>query len=160
MIAKVYCHLKRRYRDEGKPEYRLPLMLPASFLVPAGLLMYGWSAQARVFWLVPNIGTVVFAAGVWSGYQSIQIYTIDYYLEFAASAVSALTFVRSIIGSTFPLFTPCLFRDLGYGWGCTLLAGISVLFGLPAPVLLWFYGEDLRKKSTLSEELAEEAQKE
>ncbi|KAK3652854.1 hypothetical protein LTR56_004802 [Elasticomyces elasticus] len=150
---KVFQCLKKRNSGPGKPEYRLPLMLPASILVPTGLLVYGWSAQARVHWIVPDIGTAIFAAGAWSGYQCIQAYAIDYYTTYAASAMAALTFVRCVVGTFLPLLAPALYQNFGYGWGNTLLAGIAVVFGVPAPLLLWIYGEKLRTKSKYSERL-------
>lgn len=33
----------------------IALIIPGTILVPAGLLITGWSAQNRVFWLVPDI---------------------------------------------------------------------------------------------------------
>lgn len=42
---------------EMKPEYRLPPLIPGSFLVPAGLFIYGWSADKHTHWIVPIIGT-------------------------------------------------------------------------------------------------------
>lgn len=44
---------------------------------------------------------------------------------------------------------PYLFQDLGYGWGGTVLASIAVVIGIPAPILLWKFGERLRKKGQL-----------
>jgi hypothetical protein len=41
---------------QGKPEYRIPALLIASIFVPIGLLWYGWSAQARLHWIMPIIG--------------------------------------------------------------------------------------------------------
>jgi hypothetical protein len=44
---------------EMKPEYRLPLLWPGAIGVPAGLILYGWTAQYRVQWMVPILGTVL-----------------------------------------------------------------------------------------------------
>jgi len=41
---------------QGKPEYRMPGLVIASIFVPIGLLWYGWSAQARLHWIMPIIG--------------------------------------------------------------------------------------------------------
>jgi hypothetical protein len=42
---------------ELRPEYRLPLCCLGAFSIPIGFFWYGWSAQAKVFWIVPIIGT-------------------------------------------------------------------------------------------------------
>lgn len=49
---------------EMKPEYRLPLMTPGAFLIPAGLFIYGWTAEKQVFWLVPILGTSLVGLGL------------------------------------------------------------------------------------------------
>jgi hypothetical protein len=41
--------------SNGLPEYRIPLMIPATFLTPCGIFIYGWSAQAKLHWIVPNV---------------------------------------------------------------------------------------------------------
>lgn len=80
-------------------------------------------------------------------FQSIQTYVIDAFALHAASALAAVSVLRSLAGFGFPLFGPAMFKALGYGWGDTLLAGIAILIGCPAPVLLWYYGERIRKAS-------------
>jgi hypothetical protein len=43
-----------------------------------------------------------------------------------------------------------MYDALHYGWGNSLLGFIAIGLGWPAPVLLWKYGEKLRKKSTFA----------
>ncbi|KAJ8123953.1 hypothetical protein ONZ43_g221 [Nemania bipapillata] len=40
-----------------KPEYRLPLLPIGAVLIPIGLFLYGWTAEKKVHWIVPIIGT-------------------------------------------------------------------------------------------------------
>lgn len=40
-----------------KPEYRLPLMVYFTPVIPVGFFWYGWSAHAKAHWIVPIIGT-------------------------------------------------------------------------------------------------------
>ena len=122
-------------------------MIPGSFLFPIGLFIYGWSAQYVTQWIVPNIGAAIFAAGVIVGFQCIQTYLIDAYVHFAASAIGAATVLRSLAGFGFPLFAPSMYNALGDGWGNSLLGFIAIGLGLPAPFLLWTYGEKLRSRS-------------
>ena len=125
-------------------------MVPASFFVPVGLFLYGWSAQYTIHWIVPNVGAAIFAAGIIVGFQCIQTYLIDSYTRYAASAVGAATVLRSLAGFGFPLFAPTMYSALDYGWGNSLLGFVALGLGLPAPVLLWMYGQKLREKSTFA----------
>ncbi|RAL65662.1 hypothetical protein DID88_005333 [Monilinia fructigena] len=147
---RIYRALKARNNGIGKPEFRVPLMIPGAFLVPVGLFWYGWSAQAKTHWIVPNIGAAIFAAGTIIGFQCIQTYIVDAYTKYAASAVGAATVMRSLAGFGFPLFAPYMYAALDYGWGNSLLGFIAIGLGWPAPILLWMYGEKLRTKSTFA----------
>ncbi|EMC98259.1 hypothetical protein BAUCODRAFT_67448 [Baudoinia panamericana UAMH 10762] len=144
---RIYKSLKAKNGDVGRSEFRVPLMFPGAVMVPIGLLIYGWSAQAHTFWLVPNIGTAIFAAGNQLVFQNCQTYIVDSYTRFAASAIAATTVLRSLGGFAFPLFAPAMYSALGYGYGNTTLAFLGIVIGLPAPCILWWFGENLRKKS-------------
>lgn len=69
---RTYKYYKTKNNGVGKPEYRLctyvikqlehsnahPFtvpVIPGTFLLPVGLLITGWCAQNRVFWLAPDI---------------------------------------------------------------------------------------------------------
>ncbi|KAF7509834.1 hypothetical protein GJ744_007345 [Endocarpon pusillum] len=143
----IWCVLKNRNNDTGKPEFRVPMMVPGAVLVPVGLFCYGWSAQARVHWIVPNIGACIFAAGTIISFQCIQTYIVDAYTRYAASGIAAATVLRSLAGFGFPLFAPYMYNALDYGWGNTLLAFIAIALGIPAPFMLWKYGAKLRARS-------------
>ena len=144
----IYKNLKKRSRkDVGRPEFRLPLLVPGAILVPLGLIWYGWSAEAHVHWIMPNIGIAIFGVGMKMATQCMQTYAVDTYTLYAASAGAAGTFLRSLAGFSFPLFAPYMYARLGYGWGNSLLALIATLVGLPAPFLLWKYGPWLRARS-------------
>ena len=46
-----------------KPEYRLPPLRAGAILLPVGLFIYGWTAQYKVHWIVPIIGTAIMGIG-------------------------------------------------------------------------------------------------
>ncbi|KAI1279153.1 major facilitator superfamily domain-containing protein [Xylaria sp. FL0933] len=144
---RIYVALKKRYGGVGKPEYRVPMMVPGAVLMPIGLIVYGWTAEFKTHWIFPNIGAAIFSMATIMSFQCLQTYLVDTYTRFAASAVSAGTVFRSLAGFGFPLFAPSLYARLGDGWGNTLLALLGVVLGWPAPFLLWKYGEALRKRS-------------
>ncbi|CAP81116.1 hypothetical protein NUH16_008968 [Penicillium rubens] len=147
---RIYRRLKARNADVGKPEFRVPLLFVGAFFIPAGFFIYGWTAQYRCHWIAPNIGAVLFGTGNIIAFQCIQTYMVDTYTRFAASALAAGAFLRSIAGFGFPLFAPYMYSSLEYGWGNSLLAFVAIVIGVPAPVFLWKFGETLRKKSTFA----------
>lgn len=59
LTDRIQQRLKVRYRcgadAKALPEFRIPLMIPASIVTPCGILLYGWAAQGKVHWVVPNV---------------------------------------------------------------------------------------------------------
>lgn len=146
---KIYVYLKyTRGNGSGKPEYRIPLMFPASLLVVVGLFTYGWTVQFRTHWIFPNLGMFIFSVGCIVSYQCAQTYNVDAYSRFAASAMSAVVMLRSCAGFGFPLFAPSMYDKLGYGWGNSLLGFIAIGIGTTAPLGFWLFGERLRARSS------------
>jgi hypothetical protein len=75
---------------------------------------------------------------------------VDAYTRYAASAVGAATVLRSLAGFGFPLFAPYMYRSLGLEWGNSPLGFLAIGLGIPAPLLLWKYGETSRSRSTFA----------
>lgn len=147
---RIYAALKRRYVPDGgpgRPEFRVPLMIPSAVLLPAGLLIYAWTAEKHTHWIGPNIGATILGTATIISFQCLQGYAVDSYTRYAASAVGAMTVLRSLAGFGFPLFAPAMYARLGYGIGGTVLAACAVAVGWPSPVFLWLYGPRLRTKS-------------
>lgn len=147
LVDRIYKRLKDRNNGKGLPEHKLPLMMVSCFLVPIGLIIFGFSAQHRVFWLVPNIGAFIFGLGMMGSFLCLQSYTIDSYTLYAASALASVGFCRSLFGFGLPLAAPSLFNQLGYDYGCLLLAALAAFFGIPAAFGFYYFGAKLRAKS-------------
>jgi MFS family permease len=132
-----------------KPEYRLPTAPFGAILIPIGLFIYGWTAEYRVHWIVPIIGTMFVGVGTLLIFMALQMYLIDAFTLYAASALAANAVVRSIAGAVLPLAGLPMFQRLGVGWGNSVLAFIALpLF----PVAWWMlrYGEYMRKRYPVS----------
>ncbi len=72
-----------------------------------------------------------------------QIYLVDAYTVYAASASAAATVFRSLLGALLPLAGNSMYDALGLGWGTSLLGFIAVAF-IPMPLIFWKYGEKIR----------------
>ncbi|OKL57697.1 hypothetical protein UA08_07061 [Talaromyces atroroseus] len=145
---RIYRILTARNGGVGLPEFRVPLMVISATLTPIGLFIYGWSAQERTHWIIPDIGACLVAIGIISGFLCIQTYVVDVYTKYAASALAAVVFLRCLAGFGFPLFAPYMYDKLHYGWGNSLLAFVAIGLGVPAPLSLWKFGARLRAMST------------
>ncbi|KAK2878180.1 hypothetical protein FQN49_001083 [Arthroderma sp. PD_2] len=147
LVDRIYKILKARNNDVGKPEFRMPSLAVGSIISTIGLFWYGWSIEGRVHWVMPNIGALIFTMGTISCLQGMQTYIVDSYQTYAASALAACAILRSLAGFGFPLFAPYMYQSLGYGWGTSVLAFISIGVGWISPVIFWRFGPALRAMS-------------
>ncbi|PWN44780.1 MFS general substrate transporter [Ceraceosorus guamensis] len=142
MTDHVYKKLQARHGGVGIPEYKLPIMMVQSFLIPIGMLIYAWTA-GRTHWIGPDVGAAVFTFGN----ITVRAYLVDCYQLYASSVLSANNLARNIAAFAFPLAAPALFGDLGYGVGGTIIAVLAAVLGIPSPFLFWKYGPRLRAAS-------------
>ncbi|KAJ6138296.1 hypothetical protein N7471_004782 [Penicillium samsonianum] len=152
--AKAMDHLYRRQNSrsntEHVPESRINLLFPGALLGPLGLFLYGWAAQNRLHWVVVDIGIFISMLGMQMTGMPLQAYVMESYPEHTSSAGAASQFMRSLTAFLFPLFAPKMYEVLGYGWGNSTIAFIGLVFGLPAPLALIYFGATLRAKARSS----------
>lgn len=142
---RIYRYLSKRAGDSGQPEYRLVLTQIGMFIMPIGLLIFGWTAHAEVHWIGPQFGLALVALGLMLPFNSIQNFLVDAFFPYSATAVAGATALRSITACILPEFTGDMFHDLGWGWGSTLLACVA-LVAVPAPAIMFKYGRSLRER--------------
>ncbi|RBR10288.1 uncharacterized protein FIESC28_09515 [Fusarium coffeatum] len=128
-----------------KPEHRLPPLRIGAILLPIGFFIYGWTAEYKTHWIAPILGTMVIGVGNLVIFMSLQMYLIDTFTVYAASALAANAVMRSIAGAVLPLAGLPMYEKLGMGWGNSLLGFVAAAL-IPAPWLFIKYGEHLRKR--------------
>lgn len=133
-------------RGKVCPEDRLPLIMLGGILLPIGLFWFGWTSDPSISWVPQVISGFFIGSGIMLVFTGGLVYIIDVYLQQAASAVAANTFVRSIVAAALPLAAPSMYWSLGVPWATSMLAFMCVAL-MPAPFLFYVYGQRLRKKS-------------
>jgi hypothetical protein len=136
--------------EQYAPEQRIPLTFPGALIGPLGLFLYGWAGQYRAHWAVVDVGIAVACFGGQIAGMPLTAYVIDAYPDHTSSAMAAQQFVRSLTAFLFPLFAPAMFGRLGYGWGSSTIAFAGLAIGLPAPLVIWYFGARLRAKAQSS----------
>ncbi|TAQ87998.1 hypothetical protein B7494_g3672 [Chlorociboria aeruginascens] len=89
LTDKIYLRLKTKAHGAVSPEYRGPLILPATFLAPICILWYRWSTHAHSHWIMVDIGIWIFALGFVLPTQAMVAYLIGDFGEYRASAMAA-----------------------------------------------------------------------
>lgn len=132
------------------PEWRLPPVIFGGLSFAGGLFWFGWSGyKASIHWIVPTLSGLLTGFGLLAIFLQSLNYLVDAYLMFAASAIAANTFLRSLAGAGFPLFSQYMFEALKVNWTGTLLGGVALCL-VPIPVIFYKYGARIRSKSAFA----------
>lgn len=147
----IYIKLRDSNKGVGQPEYRLPLVVIGSLTLPPVVALLGWVAQ----WHLP-LPVLLFTVGLIGstllfGYLPLTAYIVDAFGLYSASAMTAVIVARCLMGTFFPLTTEPLVRKFGYGYGFSVLGGISFALA-PIPILLFRYGSRWRQMSKYSKD--------
>jgi DHA1 family multidrug resistance protein-like MFS transporter len=129
------------------PEWRLPSVIAGGVAFSGGLFWFGWSGyRADIHWIVPTLSGLLSGFGLASIFLQSLNYLVDSYLTFAASAIAGNTFLRSLAGAGFPLFSKYMFNGMGIQWASTLLGCVAAAL-VPIPIVFYIYGHKLRARS-------------
>ncbi|KAI0204831.1 MFS transporter [Astrocystis sublimbata] len=145
-LDKIYVRLRERNKNDGIPEYRLPMAIVGAFCLPLTVMAYGWVSQLRV-----PIPLLMFVVGLFGSflmivYLPLSAYVVDAFGIYAASGMTAIIVTRCLTSTVLPLATDPLVRKLDWGLGVTVLGGIGLVLA-PIPVLVFKYGARWRQLS-------------
>ena len=83
--------MQKRHHGAIMPEWRLPPMLIGVIISPLGLLLYGWSAQYAVHWIVPILGTALCGFASYTAQIPVTTYLVDSFGIYRGAAMGAMT---------------------------------------------------------------------
>ncbi|MCJ1285854.1 hypothetical protein MMC26_005196 [Xylographa opegraphella] len=135
--------------DRPVPEARLPPMMIGSVFFAVGLFLFGWTSGRDTPWIAPVIGAVLLGFGFFTIFQSALNYLIDTFQRYAASAIAANTFLRSVCALAFPLFVDPMYSKLGIPWATSVFGFFAILL-IPIPYLFYIYGPKIRSRGKYS----------
>ena len=133
----------------GAPERRLIPAIVASFFLPVGLFLFGWTGNGHIYWLVSVIGIFLFTMGVFILMQCVFVYLPFVYPQYAASLFAGNDFARSALAFAAVLFSSKMYVGIGVGPGTSLLGALTAAC-VAGIFILWKYGDKLRARSRFS----------
>ncbi|KIL86273.1 hypothetical protein FAVG1_10671 [Fusarium avenaceum] len=140
---KTVRHMTAANGGVYEAEMRLPLCIYFAALIPISFFWYGWSSDQAVHWAVPILGLALFGIGFEGIWLPTQLYIVDGYSRYAASALAAYSVMRSVVAAFLPLAGPAMYEKLGVGWGNSVLGFISLAM-VPIPALIYKFGGRMR----------------
>lgn len=143
-LDRIYVRLRADSASgAGQPEFRLPLSIVGGLIMPPALAFYGWAAQAVVPLPLLMFAVAVVGSGLLLTILPLSAYVVDAFGLYSASAMTGFIVARCLMGTFLPLATTPLVDALGYGWGFTVLAGVSAVLA-PVPIVVMRFGEQWR----------------
>ena len=139
--------MAKRHKQLTKAEDRISLIgtIAGTVIAAGGLAMYGWTARLSLHWIIPLVGLGIFGFGLLPLTTGVQSYLTEAYSSDEAGVMAANSIMRSLASGLLPLSGLIIYRDLGFGWGNTLLAGI-VGVSILIPIACKIWGERLRQR--------------
>ena len=150
----------RANNNRAVPEARLPPMMIGGVMFTAGLFLFackyklsvlkshthprntGTSSPKINYW--PSIiGIALTGFGFTTIFQAALNYIVDTFTRYAASAVAANTFMRSMFAGAFPLFITPMYHNIGVDWGSTIFGCVAAIL-VPVPFFFFWYGKSIR----------------
>ena len=115
----------------------------------AGLFIFAWTSVPNITWIASCVGITLMGTGLFTIFQAALNYLIDTFQRYAASAVAASVFLRSVFAGAFPLFISPMLHTAGFEWGVSIFAFTACLL-VPIPFLFHVYGMRIRASASWS----------
>ncbi|KAG1767264.1 major facilitator superfamily domain-containing protein [Suillus occidentalis] len=128
------------------PEFRLRVAMLSAPFFAISFFWFAWTSFPSISIWAPMMSGALLGWSICLIFLALFNYVIDGYLAVAASALAAITVVRSLFGAVFPLFATQMYDGLGPEWASTLVGFIALIL-MPIPFVLSRYGPILRLKS-------------
>lgn len=118
-------------------------------------------SEGRGHWVGPLFGVGTVTIGIFCIFYSTFAYMADAYMTYASSAIAAQGFARNIVACSFPLWSPYMYTGMAddiqksIQWAALLMALVAAVLTV-VPFILFFYGEQIRKRSRVVQDLARE----
>ena len=139
-----------RYDDNGKLIFRpLDRMKEnawlGALLWPASLIVFGWTSERGIHWIVPMIANFFFGIGSMLIFALVNTMLTEFMPRRAASGIALNNFVRNIFSFTGAIVAEPIISAIGNGWIMTILGIWSIVTGCMALGAMRIWGEKWRE---------------
>lgn len=146
LLDRIYISLREKNKGIDQAEYRLPLVIVGAVALPLTVVAYGWTAQEHLPLSVLLLVSGLLGLFMLLCYLPVTAYVVDALGQYSASGMTALIVVRCLMGTFLPLVCDPLADQYGYGWGFSVLGGVSIVMAV-IPMILYRYGAKWRLRS-------------
>ncbi|KAI8370789.1 major facilitator superfamily domain-containing protein [Choanephora cucurbitarum] len=116
------------------------------FIIPFGLLLFGWSVQRGLSYWAAIVGFGIQNFGMNQVMTATSAYIVDAMPGNGASASATGNFLRMVFACILTIVANPMVQSLGAGWTCVLLTGLTYISAVALVILKW-KGAAMRTKS-------------
>lgn len=141
---RLAAYLTRRNGGIREAEMRLPVLFPAMLIAPAGLVVYGFTAERNLHWIGYFAGVIMCQWGAFFYFSFTLAYAIDSYNANTSEMLIAMNLGKQAISFGMGLYLLDWILLRGYAvmiagaFGSVLLANNLSLF------IFYFFGKRIR----------------
>ncbi|KAK4555032.1 hypothetical protein LTR86_007798 [Recurvomyces mirabilis] len=142
---RLAAYLTKRNGGIREAEMRLGVLIPACFIAPAGLIIYGFTAQDQLHWVGYFAGVAMCDWGSYFYFTFTLAYAVDSYNANTSEMLIAMCVGKQMISFAFGLYLLEWVVKSGY---VTIIAGVfcGVLFANNIMLFVFmFFGKRIRK---------------
>lgn len=142
---RLAAYLTKRNNGVREAEMRLAVLIPACFIAPAGLIVYGYTAQRQLHWIGYFAGVAMVDWASYFYFTFTLAYAIDSYFANTSEMLIAMCIGKQMISFAFGIYLLDWVVESGY---VTIIAGVfcGVLFANNIFVFVFmFFGKRIRK---------------
>ncbi|ETS84428.1 hypothetical protein PFICI_02453 [Pestalotiopsis fici W106-1] len=154
-------HQRERRPDDDFANYegRMWWLMYTAPCLPIGLIMFAWTSNPSLPWILPVIASAIIGVANYSVYMGTIDYMVAAYGEFSASATGGNGFARDFLAgiltwAAIPYYDS--FKNISsqpLQWANSVLAFISLLL-VASTMIIYLKGPSLRKRSAFAQKLA------
>ena len=120
---RLAAYLTKRNGGIREAEMRLGVLIPACFIAPAGLIVYGFTAQDQLHWVGYFAGVAMCDWGSYFYFTFTLAYAVDSYNANTSEMLIAMCVGKQMISFAFGLYLLDWVVESGY---VTIIAGVFV----------------------------------
>ncbi|KAL4810097.1 major facilitator superfamily domain-containing protein [Aspergillus unguis] len=142
---RIAAHLTKKNNHIREAEMRLPALLPAFFLAPAGLIVYGFTAEKSLHWTGFFAGVAMVQCGSYFFFTFTLAYAVDSYFADVSEMLIAMNLGKQAISFGMGSFLLDWIESRGYR---VVIAGVFCAVVMANNLLLpvfWFAGRWIRR---------------
>ncbi|KAL4796894.1 major facilitator superfamily domain-containing protein [Aspergillus venezuelensis] len=140
----IAAKLTKRNSNIREAEMRLPALLPAVFLAPAGLLVYGLTADQKLHWTGLFAGVAMVQFGSYFFFTFTLAYAVDSYFADVSEMLIAMNLGKQAISFGMGSYLLSWVERRGYAVVIAgVFCGVAVLNNLMI-VVFWVWGKRIR----------------